>query len=1741
MADVFQPTRIDPNTISSDFSLPPVEKDTARPEDEVFYTAALTGGDDPVNRYQDMLEEYRLKGESSLVNTVKNQYKEQKDLEKAVVVESIIADESIDKETKMNLLQEFAYGKYNSDGKVKDAFIDYYAQQKASVTYTPFEELELESVSLQTGKLKAYQEYDDIIDQASDIFLNKGSYPKLTDNEILDALDNLKLRSGAFGTDSVKEAVTQSLDHLASDSYGFGSEIMGNSLTAVKSFVIGLIPWLTEVIVSPVAAPFSELTVTEIREGVRDWWNNPYVGDWLKTEKGIDDLYEVIDRLAVKMGVDERALDKNLLAKGLGGLDEILTNMSKSVLPDNHDAIKIPLEILTGFLTSAVLKGGYKGIKSGVLKVNDLRGDVSRTNKLGPEAKIEFDLDNKSTGKIDTTGVPETKPSGKYNNPAIRTSEGTSLEIKTNSPAVTTTVVNPRMAKTLLDTALYDETGQVLSSLNLSLEGFLYHFGFPEATLSKKVFAEHVDMFESLKQIENLNIDMAKEYFLPESLVDTRLAENFLQDKVNVLNNANDGVTLTVAPSLGSFNRVGNGIQSSMVFRKTSIDDFVNATEVLESAKVLKNKITQTSKNSHENFGDIFIDHIDHNGQIHRAYTLENFEKFINTEGASLTEAPKFRIRWKQDADFFDTIKAASEGFGKHEFEASNKLLKSFVEATPLSGAFMKWGQFSAQFEKAYRRHGMRANVFFRQHLQLLKEKIDFKDKEFVTDLDRLYKEQQGVSDIFTINEIYSTLNYNFPKTRAVKLQEVLTLTRNIEKFQYEMLNKYELSVSKKEGYNHFVDLATESGEPYRVMVKDEFSLGDYVPDRVLEVWDPSGTGKGIQILLHSENMITGVQSVLLGEQQGRQILRLQKTFTDAEGRMYEYILRDSATDLTGPPNYIVPAKLGHMPMSMLSNFFVKRYPKEVILNGKRLRAPQDPAKLKGEWDRFASIEAAAQTEGQARTWLAKNADPANPEFIYEVVKASELTRADMIQGLKLFERHLKNSKKRSNKSIDNAIYGDLFSTFTETVQSTGASAYMLPLLDQFKMMFKEHYSKKLNVIDEAKLDANGFPRDKADIRSGDRKVQAQAIREWELINQLENGRPNYAGKWLASGFEFLADIADSTHPLETRLSKAKDAVAQSLRQGERYSSHLAGFPLRFTNTAKIALSNPLKMLQQQPIAVLGPMLLADVKALNTTMANAAGTVLAQMKLFDSYRKYNKLTDEVYKYAFDESKIFKSTETTKSKMNMLDQQMFLNELNKAGYLVIEEHIFSRGVFSATPEGLTSNRPGLTRRITEFNRDVGFTFGEWLHKVGMAHAARTLWIKNNPGKNWRSKPAMEEIINGADQLAASMHNYARYNWQNVPILNYIGQFGSFVMSASESIWNPAASPFNAKQRAALLAYNVFMFGTKYGTPYHAMGAGIEYMNQNGMGEIADLLDTPAFLNMVYRTTFDTVFPSYDRNGNVINSTMDPSSVWSPMGNSFLGAPGDILRATLDMLGIAEFSEAGIGASATTLKQIYHGFFEIGKVMYQTEMPAEDQAVVAFKELMKITSFGNGILNTMNYDYLNRKLNKYNQPITEEQSFGDRAMNLLSVPNQEQRINYDNWKLQMKSDDKIKQMSNLLFESVSLAKGKSAETIDYRQAFQAANEIMIKELGFSDHEAQQVWTNMMVLDNRKLKPGTSGVLDQIAKEHKIDNTASAEQVQRIRNALKQVRDPNQKRFLEILLHDYTTRVESKKEGE
>ena len=1744
LEDNYNSNQINPLHVSDDFSLPKASNTLSEDstKDDIFYASALLGKDNPVDLYNNLLEEYNTRGEVAVVNNLRHDYKKSKDIEQASLIENIIGDETIDRNTKRNVLQEFAHGKYSVDPKLKDLFLDKMVEEDIATSYEPIDDLKLNSTNLKIGKLKAYQEYDDIVDKATDTLLNLKTAEKLTDDDILNALDNLKIKTNAAGVDNTQEAVRKSLEFLSEadgqpQDIGFGSHVVGNALTGFKAFVLGLIPWASEIVISPIAAPFSELTVTEIRNGVRDWWNNPYVGDWIKTDLGIDDLYNVIDNLAVKLGMDEGAIDKNLLARGLSGLDEILTDISMKVMPDNNEAIKIPLEILTGYLTASLMRGAKSSIVKGYTKYksnpeqNNISGSSSRTEKKSATAK----MDEKETTK---TGK------SKYDQDAPKTTVGTELEVKTNSPAVSVVSASPLKGQKLLEAALFDESGQVLNSLNLTLPQFLYHFGFPEAVFGKKIFPEHVDLTESFLAMDRLNAQAAYEYFLPQTLASTKHAEVVLQNKTNVLNAANDGVNLTVAPSLGKIHNTGVGIETSLVFRKSSASDYKSPFETLNAADTLLNKIKTVSEGVTDNLGDVYIDIINHEGKHHRAYTINEFRDLVfkNTEFKYMEE-PRFRVRWKQDADFTDAVQSISEGFGKHQFQESNSILRKFVEATPLSGAFMKWGKFSKDFENAYRMHGIKANTFFNEHLKILKSRIDFKDKQFLADLDRLFVEQQGVADVFTINQIYSTLNYNFPRTRALQLQEVLTLTRNIEKFNYEFLNKYELHVAAKEGYKHFVDLETSLGDPYRVMVMEEFSLTDYLKDPVnksIDVWDPT-TKQGINVPLLADNAITGIQSVLLGDQAGRQILRLQKSYTDSTGAKYEYMLRDGAIDLNGPPNYIIPAKIGHLPLSMLSNFFIKAYPRQVKLNGRVLKAPTELSKLKTEFERFSDVLATAQTEGQARTWLSKNVKPNDPNFIYEVVKASELSRADMVEGLKLFERHLRNAKSRSTRPIENAIYNDAFSTFIETTQSVGSQAYMLPILDQFKTMFVSEYTKKLSNINPNNLDALGFPKNKADIRSGDPLVQAEALRVWETINQLENGRINHVGKWVANAFEYLADIADVKHPIENRLaSKGRDFIASGLRKGERNAGHLSGSLLRFTNTAKIALSNPLKMLQQQPLPVIGPMLIAEPKAFFTTMKNVKGSILAQMSLFDSFKKYNKYTDELYTYAFEEGKIFNKKDYTTDKMAMLDQQLFIKYLNETGYLSIQEHIFSKGIGSARSEGLTSNRPGILRKATEMNRDVGFTFGEWLHKLGMAHVARTLWIKNNPGKNWRSNEALQQIYLDADKLAGSMNNLSRYNWQDTPFLNYIGQFGSYTMSASESIWNPSASPFSGKQRAALLAFNVFFYGMRQGMPYHISGAAIEYMHQNGMADIADMLDSPAMLNLIYRATYDTVFPRKDQYGNKIDSTMDPASVWSPMGNSFLGAPGDILRATLDMLGVAEYNDAGIGASATTLKQIFHGFFEIGSAMYRAEMPAEDQAIVAFKNLMKISSFGNGILNAMAYDTLNRKLNKFNQPVSEEQSWGDRGMELFSVPNEETRRRWENWKIELRSKDKVEQMSKLIYESLSLSKGKSATDIDYRLGIQAMNEVLKDNLNFSDTEIQEVWSKMNGYDKRRLETGLSATLDDIAKDHKIEGNVTPDMILKINNVLKDVRNPNAKQFLLHLKHDYEQRLASQKKG-
>ena len=80
-------------------------------DNDAFYASVLSQSEDPVGVYEQIkMQQEANDGMSDIIINVRNYYKQQKDSEKALLIEEIIADETIDRESKKQLLESFTLG-----------------------------------------------------------------------------------------------------------------------------------------------------------------------------------------------------------------------------------------------------------------------------------------------------------------------------------------------------------------------------------------------------------------------------------------------------------------------------------------------------------------------------------------------------------------------------------------------------------------------------------------------------------------------------------------------------------------------------------------------------------------------------------------------------------------------------------------------------------------------------------------------------------------------------------------------------------------------------------------------------------------------------------------------------------------------------------------------------------------------------------------------------------------------------------------------------------------------------------------------------------------------------------------------------------------------------------------------------------------------------------------------------------------------------------------------------------------------------------------------------------------------------------------------------------------------------------------------------------------------------------------------------------------------------------------------
>lgn len=1609
---------------------------------DAFYGAALMGAEDPLQSYLDLVEEMQSTGDSYVLQALRNQYREFGNQEQALFVESLVADESISTADKRAILNKQLKFNRPENRSLRSQYLD-------SLVTAELAEMPEFSDSLENSKkfkihgYKTKEDFNKMMNQVSGILQGTEALPQLTDQE--------------------QEEASSLLANIGENII---DPILAEPAALFQAVVVGLVPYLSELIGTGYIAATDgvDTNITKAREQAREYVNKEG-GEW---------LVETYQDFLGFFGIEKEDLEEAYVTKAFTKLDEGLQWAAEKINPDDPEAAKIPLEILSGLAIPALAKVSPFNKKRFLKTQDPLSYEVKQAleTRFSKKDLDPFANDNK-----------------------IRTMEDLGINVPKDSPLLGTIVANKNATKALAETYMTDIGNTAVKATKFEIRDFIAMFMMP-GIVRKPKFNETFDATPQFKQLKLVQEDLATDYVLNPFLSDSGARKVWLSENVNVVKESLLDNQLEMSPAQSTFIPDGMTIDSKLVFNKDGFN-FDSYFEANEAGLMLNEKVQKIK--STKDAGEVVIEALDVEGDVVGSFKLlesDGPSPFLNQAAAQ--SSSNFRVVWKRKGEFFDEVKQLSGDFNQRPW-ANSKAMTAIFDNPKAWNWIAAFGRSGKAFESRWTQSHQRAEQIARRQLDILGDSLKLNNKKFREDLHTLYLESRNKSDLFTIDEIYKILDYN-PKIEHVRdLQSSLALTRQIDRFNYKVLNISEINKAVEQGFADYLDIRRGPDSLHRSMVKQDFTFSPTRP--VTKIYDPA-TQTSVDFVAHQANQLNvpGKQYLYVNDKPTRQIVELKSSFKDANGDVYNYVLVPETTKFSGAPNWIVPTRTGHLPRISLGNFFLKPFPEFVTQNGIRRAGTMQDGKT----------VAMFSTRTDAKKWYDANKDKVpelkDTDFDTIIKKADELESLDDNLETNIVREAVARPAKSSNENMYNTIYADPLESFIMTSQRLGTDAMMQPVIQQMQTQWLETYKNKVK-LESVKDGEIVYPTQRKDIKIKDNKDadHRQALAEWDRMDVMQAGHNGQAlSGMLAKLGDIIGDATDS--PMFNVVSKAA-------RKFERNPSILAGYPLRVVTTFKITLAAIWRNLTLQPIGIFGPILVGPNS--KAALLNTAATVHARLNQNRTFGKYNRYNSELFKYAYEQGNITKNVDgvSNKAMLSELDHQLIVKHMNDSGLGVIGDHVLTKGLFSNSVQTLKgqSSFARYTGQAIKGYGKIGFELGEYMNRVGMFHAARMRWLEANPGKNWRSRKALDEITFDAYQLSGSMNKQNTYAFQRTPILQYIGQFQAFGMKASESLWNKGASPYSAKQRAYLAAYNLAVFGVRGGVIYGLGELLMDFLEASGAGEIADQIDDLAATRLIINNLADAINPTYDEEGNLIESTADIAAVYGPFGTEAGGVYRSFWKSLVVLFG-GDVPNYQLGPTTQTIVQGIDTYQLISAMFKDDKAPLDEKLGKSLIQLARLSSGGNSLWNTYMYTQMNEKISKTGQTTGVPESNFDRYAKLFSVPNDKDRQIFEAWRGLTDEEKKYKEMAEVWFKSQLILNGTDMNFGELNEAFRAANNLM--EL--TENQKDIFWEHIITLDNRRNNNRMGSFLQDVLNRRRIDANPkySPEEIRSMQTIVKQL---------------------------
>jgi len=1196
-------------------------------DNDAFYASILAQSEDPVGVYEQIkMEQEANDGMSDIIINVRDYYRRQKDSEKALLIEEIIADDTIDRESKKQLLESFTLGE--DKFTLQDEYLNFLTNSRLAEQpdITPDD---LEYVDFKMSKLKIDQS---LYNFGTDLVSNavKVDLPKIDKkfNTDFNTLTSIMEQYEKVGKITIREGA--------------------NALQVIKL----TIPLLAELAVTGahqgVAAISEKTEIDWLKQAFPDvkWGEaRQKVAKFLKTEE----YAEWLNNLYVRnlLGYEEGDINKGAVAKLLQYLDAGLTKIGETTTPDDPMKGRTLAEILLFFI------GSYYRLGKRVIQKGEgmLYKELSKQYKEFQQAVREGQVKDPSKQLARDLNTIENPLQLSYNPVANKYNP---FKAKEGSPFVETVETNPKFATELVKVLSEDVSGAVWDAMKITPEQFLAAYYGPRIfdveknkvnlydamdAVNLKIMQEKLNFYRQQQNIDSVFIDT------PERLQFTNYT---IQDIGGILSDPN----IRMMASDLRVQTDGVKLYTSTSFRKPNSEFYTNPREVLIHAKIIENTLARQAEGRELKISDdLTIESYDLEGNIdsNKSRSIKDFEEVI-AQDPNLVG--RYAIRWEKIGDFTEVIRDRSTGFGNTGYlnwkgPVAKPLKPLFTSSRDAYNLFFNYGALSKELQATRDIAGLKGLNILTKELQELAEMSIKLGSSYNRDLrilldraaDYYYKNQRpSVTGYRGLDkhDIVNILGYT-PKPKVLNdLFYAKNLIEDMLYFRWQNDNVKEINRYIKAGYNNHVMIPDPvTGLPYNYMVKSPLESLRLDPESFTQILDlatkePSDFSPNMYLFDNGKHYIIDTDGVpykeilRLGTQYVRDEIVPIPDFIEATGETktkevalrakYNYVAVDIKTKLGGIPKVLVPYRPHYMPQIVEGTQFVRRYPKYFKVDGvvRDLSKEVDDVIIKeasnfrdtvGAFNDIRSAELFKESEVFNDTM--RN----NTDYVYNVEKADELSWNDLSEYIKLQEATMRTASRRGDH-LKTAIYKDPLESLIETTALAGSKAFYQLVLEQQKigwvkkwgddpLIIVEPNKETLSRSQKAALRVEGidmegavydqFPMTMEQINpaTGSRKSKIAAIqaqREWQALTQLTNGFPDDAGA------QIMVNIANFLEEAgyQTGIPFASTAIERAGTALQKRPGLIGDTARNFVTTILVIYSAFWKHWIQQPIMGVG-------------------------------------------------------------------------------------------------------------------------------------------------------------------------------------------------------------------------------------------------------------------------------------------------------------------------------------------------------------------------------------------------------------------------------------------------------------------------------------------------------------------------------------------------------------------------